>query len=424
MLLLTNKNKSKVFAEYENAISEYKTKIAELEKELYFDKLTNCKNKKSFKNDIAIYEQKSKYCIIALSVDLDDVNKKNRENGDAILSNIAKRLCNHFANVYHIGGTKFNILMSSSDFSQEGFDKVYNEILSAYPDIKIFVGIGFSTDGIGLGYFDICQIAIKRMYADKRIKKPENKDIERELEEQERLKTLIEENKALTEEHKQVAEDEKLSRLKALNERRKNEEELEMKKKMWESNAFNLPDEEYGAKETFNSKILSTMWFNVDEIGVTVDGVYRLYDIYVFPTEYKPNPQSVNIVVVIDNKEKYKAFSGTVVKTGIARQKISINARFDDDGNFITNIVFEDEKAEFERKTIKNNKAIFMPKSFGKVFFDYQLFPIKQNTNGTCDSVALSNDNTVDIWYGSTNMNNKDYNFILSNEKYFTEEIN
>lgn len=415
---LFGKSEKGKLGEYQNLIQTYKTQIEDLEKQLYYDSLTGCKNKTSFKNDMKLYETKTKYVLIAISVDLDKVNKKNREDGDAVLSSFAKRLQNTFSNVYHYGGTKFNVLLNLCDFKEEDIEKWYEESIKAYPDIKIFYGIAKSTDGIGLGYFDICQIAIKRMYADKRIKKPENKDIEVQLEEQKRLEELKRQNEELEEEEYLASVRASMEKMQAIFERRNKEKALYESKKKFDSNIFHLPDEEGSEmEETMEKKNLCTMWFNKEVISFTIDGQYYEYDFYIFPLAYNTPPASLPIVCVIDNRQNYKALTGDIIKTGIARQKINVSARFDEDGNLIDNILFEDVTIKVEKKTT-SNKALYMPKHYGKEFFDELLFPIKRNVNGTTD-MAVYKDGEISICNGSREHDGTLYHFTTDSKAIY-----
>lgn len=417
------KNDKNKIKEYEDLIKNYQNQIKTLEDELHTDTLTKCKNRKAFKEDIALYETKTKYVLVAISVDLDKVNKKNRENGDAVLCSVAKRLNESFANVYHYGGTKFNLLINLCDFKEEEITEWYEKTINAIPDIKIFYGIAKSTDGIGLGWFDIMQIAIKRMYSDKHIKKPENKDIEALLEEKERLEKLKEETDRLTEESEESAFASAFAKLEAIKKRRDKEKALYESKKKFEANIFEIPDEEGSeVEETFEKKKLCTMWFNKETISFTIDGHYYEYDFYIYPLAFKQPPASLPIVCIIDNRTSYKALSGDgAIKTGIAKQKINVSARFSDKGELISNIVFDDVTIPIDKKT-KSNKALYMPKHYGKEFFDELIFPIKKNVNGTCDVAvyrAKDEENQVSVYNGSANHDGEVYNFTVDSDALY-----
>lgn len=417
MGFFSKSDKGKI-AEYEKLIGDYKKQIEDLEQKLYYDTLTGCKNKTSFKNDMKLYESKTKYVLVAISIDLDKINKKNRENGDAILVSIAKRLTDAFPNVYHYGGTKFNLLINLCDFKEEEITNWYEKTITDYPDIKIFYGIAKSTDGIGLGYFDISQIAIKRMYQDKHIKKPENKDIEEQLEEQKRLETLKKQNEELEEEEYIASARAMFEKMDAIMQRRQKERALYESKKKFESNVFHLP-EELGSdvEETFDKKKLCTMWFNKETISFTIDGQYFEYDFYIFPLAYNKPPASLPIVCVIDNREKYKALTGDIIKTGIARQRINVSARFTEDGQLISNIVFDDVTIEVKKET-KENQSLYMPKHYGKEFFDELLFPIKRNLNGTTD-MAVYKDGEVTVCNGSREHDGILYHFTADSDAIY-----
>lgn len=417
MGFFSKSDKGKI-AEYEKLIGEYKTKIGELEQKLYYDTLTGCKNRISFKNDMKLYETKTKYALVAISIDLDKVNKKNREDGDAVLVSLAKQLMESFPNVYHYGGTKFNLLINLCDFKEEEIISWYEKMIAKYPDIKIFYGIAKSTDGIGLGYFDISQIAIKRMYADKHIKKPENKDIEAQLEEQKRLEELKKQNEELEEEEYLASVRASMEKLNAIFERRNKEKALYESKKKFESNVFHLPDEAGSdVEETFEKKKLCTMWFNKETISFTIDGQYYEYDFYIYPLAFNRPPASLPIVCVIDNREKYKVLSGDIIKTGIARQRINISARFTEDGQLISNIIFEDVTIQVQKET-KENKSLYMPKHYGKEFFDELLFPIKRNLNGTTDMAVYKNGD-VSVCNGSREHDGVLYHFTSDSDAIY-----
>lgn len=417
MGIFGGKDKDKI-KEYKEAISSYQEQIKNLEQQLYFDTLTKCKNRKSFKEDMKIYESKTKYAIVAVSVDLEDINKKNRENGDAILSSVAKNLNEKFSNVYHISGTNFNILINLCDFNEETINKWAEEMLNKYPDIRLFIGIAKSTDGIGLGYFDITQIAIKRMFQDKRLKKSDNADINIQLEEQNRLEKLRKENAELEEEEYKTSNRLSMEKLTAIKERREKERILWENKKKFESNSFHLPEEEGSdMEETFDTKNLCTMWFNKEIISFEIEGQFYEYDFYIFPLSFVKPPTALPIVCVIDNRQNYKVLTGDIIKTGIARQKINVSARFDEDGNFITNIIFDDVTIKVNKDT-KENKALYMPKNYGKEFFGKLLFPIKPNTNGTWD-MAVYDNGEVSICGGSMNYENEMYSFVADSKAIY-----
>lgn len=419
MSLFNGKDKEKL-KEYKELIDNYKKQISDLEQSLYYDTLTKCKNKKSFKKDMEIYENKAKYVVVAISVDLDKVNKKNRENGDAILFYIAKDLMARFPNVYHICGTKFNILINLCDFKEELIEKWYEETLTKYPDINLFYGIAKSTDGIGLRYFDITQIAIKKMFSDIHFKKPENKDLELELEEKRRLEEVKKQNEALEEETYQANIQNSMDKMRAIFERRQKEKILWENKKKYESNVFELP-EEAGSdmEETEEQKNLCTMWFNKETLSFVSEGVFYEYDFYIFPLTFVKPPAALPIVCVIDNKKQYRGLSGDIIHTGIAKKKISVSAHFDDDGNLISNISFDDLTVEFDKKT-SANKPVYMPKNYGKKFFDELLFPIKPNVNGSYDmAVYKEGDSEVEICAGNRIHDNEKYTFIVDSKAIY-----
>lgn len=412
------KKKERELENYYIKAKQLEDKISLLEQDLYFDALTGCKNKYAFEKESWEYARTHKYVLIAMSVNLEKINKDGREKGDKVLRGIAEMIMNTYARVYRIGGEKFNVLVNLPNYDEQVFDNLCEDINSYSPEAGLYYGVICSTEAIGLPFSEVLAIAVKRMYDDKKFKRPKNRDILRIEEENRRLRDSLKENEELKKRNEELSlsaieENERylLAQLNCLKEKKQKQLELERIKELDEICVHNAPP---AGTENEHFKKLCCMWFSKTTVSICKDEAYAEVDVYLFPLSFKKPPKTLDILVVIDNKEEYRVLNGTNVTFGLLGETITVNARFTKEGILNTGIVSD---YDIDRNTTTNN-GTFTPERFGKVFFDKEVFPIKQNINGTCDCVIWDGEKGV-VSEGMEIFEDTVYSFVLDNTTFF-----
>lgn len=147
-------------------------------------------------------------------------------------------------------------------------------------------------------------------------------------------------------------------------------------------------------QETATRKYRSTMWYSEIHITIT-DPFYKEVDIYAFPTEVKQAMQSIPTIVAIYDNVQYNVKYDSNVKFGINGLVFCLTCRFDREAHLATTI-FAQDRCKYDIKT-NTVEGECIPATFGKrITPTKQIFPIRQNTTGLCDYVALE-DGTITL---------------------------
>lgn len=409
-------------------------RIKTLEQALYYDKL-GCYTKYKFDEDFSACEKD--FVVFAINVNLEKVNERlGRDEGDKALREITEILNKYFPDkIYHIQGEKFNIFYPISNKTDlhniaEDMDKT-NIALEDYLfcmdyDISIYIGRGECINDTDVTFTkrEALDIAVKNMYRDKKIKRPKNKNILREEEENERLKKALEEQKALNEEinlltnandlqnesawlnsfmrGRELAEmEDNLSKEAKIIEQKKKEIEKTFKQidegkfdkvfddeQKYENCIFGYELESGRYAETEERKVLDSMWYSTFKVEfINFKNEYTFATIYIYPLSFVKAPATLPILVVADNGYEYIVEHGKNVEIGIGGSVFTINARFTREGKFS---VFLNTDVELVKREEIVKEGTCTPLCFGKSFFGKELFPIKKNVNDLMDCVVIT----------------------------------
>lgn len=140
-------------------------------------------------------------------------------------------------------------------------------------------------------------------------------------------------------------------------------------------------------QETLTHKFRETMWYGTiifDESEPTA----REITAYIFPTEYKENFASLNMIVVVDDLIHSRVYVGNNIAFGFDGIRFTITSRFDNEGHL--NIVcFKDRESKGKcEMTLHSHEGVCIPASFGKrAGKGQEIFPVKPNAYGTYDYV-------------------------------------
>lgn len=408
----------------DNQTALYLEKIKALEEALYIDKF-GCYTKYKFDEDFK--NQDSDFKIIALNINLEKINETlGREIGDNALKDIVEIYERHFPKcVYHIQGEKFNIFCPYETYNDELLDKanldIEDYLFCMDYDISIYIGQCecVKSAEISFNKEESLSVAVKNMYRDKKIKRPKNKNILREEEENERLKKALEEQNALKNEidtlevenavkneaswlssffqKRELAKDELLleAKKREIEKSFKRIEEHNLEKvfendSRFENCIFGYERENETIAETKLKKFVNTLWYSTISFDfVNYKQEYTSATVTIYPLEFVKAPATLPILVIIDNGYHYEVISGKNIEVGIGGEMFTINARFTREGKF--NVFLHSEVELIDRRETVT-EGVCTPNHFGKVFQNMELFPIKQNINGTMDCVVKVDD--------------------------------
>lgn len=407
----------------------YKEQVEKLMDKLYIDPL-GCKTKTAFEEEIESFVENQSFSLVVMNVNLERVNAKNgRATGDDVLKAVSGIYNKYFPNFYHIGGEKFNILAKeNSSFAvemQRANMELAKYLYDNQIDIDIYYGMVKGNEVTGSSEIRLenfkkpwqayVSLAVERMYADKRRKRPKNINIRKEELEAERLQEALAKKEAAQqalnakqaelekevakEDAKQINEElsgffDKLEEIQQeMNRSKDTLEQLKKEKELVDLEYIpHFPFEHDELMETMTSKVVDTMWFHKAEIEIANDKEFHKIRIMVYPTAYEKPPMTVPSLVIIEDERKRHIYSGKNISAGIANTAFTINSRFTKDGNYNVSILLREGDYKIVSRKDKPHPGVCTPYHFGKVFFDKEVFPIRKNVDGLMDCVVRTGD--------------------------------
>lgn len=270
-------------------------------------------------------------CYLAcISIDLTASNEsKGYAFGTLMLRQVYLQLREHFY-VFRVSGDKFNLIIPAGEFRKA------EQMFAAYDKELLTVYYGFvkSTPVTGENYAELRRQGIELMYRNKA---------------------------ARTDKKLGAVRDDKIV-----------------------GDKGNTPPE---LQETLTHKNRETMWYGT-VVFEESEPAAREVTAYVFPTEYKENFASLNMIVVVDDLLHSRVYSGNNISFGFDGIKFTITSRFDNEGHL--NIVcFRDRESKGKcEMTLYSHEGVCIPASFGKrAGGGREIFPVKPNAHGTYDYV-------------------------------------
>lgn len=404
-----------------------------LKDEVYKSIKFNCLNEKAFLRDFGEVYDKLPVVLVAFTIDVEKVNNTyGREAGTTALSSIVEQLSKEIT-VYHIQGEKFNIFYKI--FDEEKYKDLLTKVeINPMYEVFFYVGILRTSDFRGASLEEFRLSAIKQMYAMKHKQKPKDSEItyaemekERLEKEKEQLEGLVEERKdlleAVKEETKKQLEKENEDGLKsifAITEMIKSED-----KRQEEENYIDKCNKEHLIPFTEryiddkDERPLTTMWYSVTELRYAKgDNVYKTL-FYVYPYKYDKTDKSLDIVVCFENNGEYMITKGNLLEYGFNTIKFVISARITKEGKLLTNIATPPDVTIISKKEFVTGKD-FTPNSFGKVYDNKVIFPIRKGMNGYCDAIVMEDDE-IRVVNGIIQDNNGISHINLTKEKVYIE---
>lgn len=153
-------------------------------------------------------------------------------------------------------------------------------------------------------------------------------------------------------------------------------------------NKGNVPAE---LLETETHKFKETMWFAEIHFEQT-EPIARNVTAHIYITEFKKFPAALNMVIVMEDQNHIKAYSGNIVTVGFNGNKFDINARIDDDGKLIIQCFPNKLNPNKIAISIDKYEGNYIPVNFGKrISKSLELYPIRPNVYGAYDYVLWDN---------------------------------
>ena len=337
------------------------------------DELTGLCSRKSFKKEIAETEESGiGYAVIFF--DVNNLKKTNdglgHDKGDILLTTIASEIKKRFPKLYRVGGDEFNAISPLYAFSvdklKELDDTLRDITLQRNDGIIYEVAYGYALSTETYTVSEAMSIADKRMYEDKKRKKAA---------------------------YEQTVEKEPVAASQEVIE--KKEESSEPMFPIDSVIAGTLP---FGNDEP-NRKMLDTMWFTDIRLAYEHNG-YKESKFRVFATEYLKPPLPINNIAVVEDGDTYAFAYGknNIVRTG--NSVFMVNARFTTEGKLSVSIIPQNDEINIVNRTDKENIGRYTPRNFGLKVKDMQIYPIRPNIDGLCDSIILK-DNDVFVTTGN-----------------------
>lgn len=390
---MNDNNENKINAE--SYAEELEKRVEMLRYELRHDALTKCCNKLSFDEDLdkilkSLQTEGTVYSVAAFSVDLRYVNEKEgRDHGDDALKYVAECLIKHFEYVYRIGGEKFNVI-TAGEWSRERLQQLCDSIISEYSGkapLQVYAGLVSTAEDCGSHSTDMVEKAVERMYRDKREKDFKGRAMGYD----------------------------------------------DIKQRILADAVSLIPgtETENGmTEETVSTKFLSTMWFYIHSVSCMVGKEFHDIKFWVFPVRYvKPVVTMPSVVVMqVDNGE-YCVKEGTNVSHFVDGKGFTLNCRIQRDGSFQSALIADDESINIISHEQEPHTGKYTPNMFGKAVIVedlvYEVFPVRQNINGTCDCVigthslsSSSPEGNFRISGGIEDIDGHKFSFVLSDDRF------
>ncbi len=376
------------------------------------DELTGVKNRKGLQED---FEKKTDaFCLVML--DANNLKKINdslgHEAGDKLITTCCNTLSNIFGkeNVYRQGGDEFVVLSDESEENVISNLKELDRQLANISSEEFPYEMAWGVSSSDSGKEEMFHLADERMYADKIEKKkkyvveePVEDSFEKELKSNET--TLKEKEEALLE--KQRIFEDKQKKLNEIEHKLKEQEEAEkrreeaLRERIEEKESIDeslIPNtsKEIDGLETTERKSLLSMWFAKTSLHfVDTSKGYHEATIYSFPLEYKKAPfTSKSCIVVEDDRGEYQSYVATNHNFTIGNTSFVLVVKFNKDGQITIAVVSENDTTEIVELETTTHCGEFTPTTFGKTFFEYEVFPIKKNINGLWDCVLVNGEDS------------------------------
>lgn len=393
------------YEEMKAEIERLRTMIKEgdINQDIHFD----CYNERAFWKDFKENFGEYPLVLTAFNINVEKVNEKyGREAGTKVIAEIVKQLKDKGVSVYHIQGEKFNIFYKQ--WEGEKLQNLWDLEMNEEYEVSVYVGEVKSMDykDKDISAEELKDIAVKKMYEDKRIKRPKNKNILRVEEENRRLEELVESNQKLIEQLESFDEKNEKAKQKAVslqNDKsisalsdiaklmQKKQEEEEKKNYLAKCERKKLIPYTERFTDEGNERPLSTFWYSRSEYRYEVGGEVHKNDIYVFPLAFTGVEKSLDILVVIENEGETLFTKGNMPEYGFNTIKVVFSARFSADGKFITNIAFP-KKANIISKKTETFGEKATPDKFGKIIDGCEFFPLHKGMNGYCEGILCRDD--------------------------------
>ena len=306
--------------------------------------------------------------------------------GDDLIMTISGLLMQNYEHLFRTGGDEFVAVTDFSDPTEEKL-KIIDETLaekSKGSKIVYQVAYGWADSTEAETYKEVSDIADERMYENKKRKKGETVyehsfiDAEDDMSEEE-YEAYI--GAIISEEN--IISDEEIEKLNA---------EYEC--------IPNTSMETEEVRETDTVKYLSTMWWAKINLSYeqTHTNEFGFNDLYVFPVEYQTAPKTVQSIVVVDLNGDYNVSLNTTHRIEIGTAEFDCNVRFKQDGSMQVTLLEGNNNTEIKEKIIDVKDSKFTPRYFGKHLvtkdgMDIEVYPIKENYDGTCDCIIKAGDN-------------------------------
>lgn len=318
----------------------------------FFSDSDNYPNEKAFYDFVDTLTAEDKRFLYCIDIDLDEINKeKGRKIGDAVLKKIFVQI-SKFAPIFRIQGTKFNIIVNE-EFKD--LDKKF-KTANNFPDIygRVFTDKYLTSGNV----YELLRQGIELMYKDK----------------EEKIGKL---NVSSVSENNMANQTEDNYIIPFENEFAESQSEVYQK----ELPKFKSDD------------ALCYVTFNIEETKPKV----RCLKAYVFPTEYKPNMELVDCIVVYDDLITPKVYKGKNPIVPVDGMKLYFSAKFNSNNQLSVAIIQDTESimnnsGEIDYE-INIHAGKYIPEFFGKRLGKKCIFPVKKNSKGLEEYVIFNPEN-------------------------------
>lgn len=353
------------------------------------DPMTDAGNRAGLKKHMdKVLADSSPYRIVGF--DINNLKKVNdgmgHTYGDDLIMTISGLLMQNYEHLFRTGGDEFVAVTDLSDPTEDKLKAIDETLAQKSVGSKIVyqVAYGWADSTEAGSYKEVSDIADERMYENKKRKKGETVYEH----------SFIDEDDNMSEEDYEayigaIIDEENII----------SDEEIEKLNAEYEcipETSMETPE----VKETDTVKYLSTMWWAKGSIAYDHLGSFGMNEIYIFPVEYQTAPRTVKslIVVDLDGTGNYEMSLNTTHKIAIGTAEFDCNVRFTRDGGMMVSILDGNPNTELKEKNIDIKTSKFTPRYFGKRMVtkngeEIEVYPIKENYDGTCDCIIRQDEN-------------------------------
>lgn len=388
---------------YKQKLTEKEAEAKKLEERLYastHDELTGLQNRRSFNEAL---KGMSEYILIFFDVnELKETNDTyGHSAGDKLLKTVSEVIHEVFPRTYRVGGDEFNVITDKSEFNEDKLREIDNKLRDITENrqekFTYSVAYGYADSSEGTPE-EVRNLADMRMYEDKKLKKGVPAEEVKEVEENQNISGYTSSTSS-----PEVPE----PPMPAKPVKRREEPVFSPDTVIPNT----LP---FGEDDPFK-KALDTMFFT--KINVAYETTqYRELTLWVFATEYVKPPVTVKTIVVYEDNG-YKCLYGTNNELTVNGVTFVVNGRFSDNGEFKTAVIPLTEACKVLDRQEVVNQGDYTPKHFGLCLNGAEVYPIRQNIDGMCDSVILK-DGELTLSKGYEQIDGKTYELVLSFETF------